>query len=87
MSRMTPLGLTFRYMNIVFPGKNIDELGNLLADEFAFRGPFHEFDRWFSLSREQFDSLHYAAMAVFKMGVLLFNLVPYLALRIVGWGI
>ena len=40
--------------------------------------------RWFALSRERFDTIHYAAMAFFKMSVFLFNLVPYLALRIVG---
>ena len=40
--------------------------------------------RWFRLSREQFDATHYAGMAIFKLGVVLFNLVPFLALYIVG---
>jgi len=40
--------------------------------------------RWFHLSREQFDALHYAGMSVFKIGILLFNLVPLVALSIVG---
>jgi len=40
--------------------------------------------KWFKLPVEQFDKIHYAAMALFKMGIILFNLVPYLALRIVG---
>jgi len=35
---------------------------------------------WFKLSREQFDGIHYASMAAYKVGVLLFNLVPYVAL-------
>ena len=39
---------------------------------------------WFHLSREQFDALHYAGIALYKIGILLFNLVPYIALRIVG---
>jgi len=39
--------------------------------------------KWFRLSPEQFDTLHYSLMGVFKMGVIIFNLVPYLALRIV----
>ena len=39
--------------------------------------------KWFKLTTEQFDALHYGGMAVFKLGILLFNLVPYLALRIV----
>jgi hypothetical protein len=40
--------------------------------------------RWFRLSREQFDALHYGAIAVYKLGILLFNLVPLIALWIVG---
>jgi hypothetical protein len=39
--------------------------------------------RWFHLSRDQFDALHYGGMAVFKIGILLFNLVPLVALFIV----
>jgi hypothetical protein len=40
--------------------------------------------RWFHVSVEQFDALHYGGMALYKIGILLFNLVPYIALRIVG---
>lgn len=40
--------------------------------------------KWFQLTVEQFDTIHYVGMALFKIGILLFNLVPYLALRIVG---
>jgi Family of unknown function (DUF6868) len=40
--------------------------------------------RWFHLPVEQFDALHYAGMALYKVGILLLNLVPYIALRIVG---
>jgi len=40
--------------------------------------------RWFRLSREQFDALHYAGMSTFKIGIFLFNLVPLIALCIVG---
>ena len=39
--------------------------------------------RWFKLSVERFDAIHYAGMAFFKVGIILFNIVPYLALRIV----
>jgi hypothetical protein len=39
--------------------------------------------RWFHISVEQFDMLHYGGMAVYKLGVLLFNLVPWIALHIV----
>lgn len=38
--------------------------------------------RWFELSRERFDALHYGGMALYKLAIVLFNLVPYLALRI-----
>ena len=40
--------------------------------------------RWFRLPDEQFDALHYAGMAIYKVGILLFNLVPYVALLILG---
>ena len=40
--------------------------------------------RWFRLSPEQFDAIHYGAMAAYKIGILLLNLVPYVALRIVA---
>ena len=38
--------------------------------------------RWFRLAPEQFDLVHYAGMAVYKVGILLFNLAPYCALLI-----
>ena len=38
--------------------------------------------KWFRLSREQFDAIHYGGMALFKIGIWLFNLVPLLALYI-----
>ncbi len=40
--------------------------------------------KWFHLSTEQFDSLNFAGMTLYKLGIILFNLVPYLALLIVG---
>ena len=40
--------------------------------------------RWFRLSVEQFDTLHYGGMAIYKVGILLLNLVPYVALLIVS---
>ncbi|MFI3190323.1 hypothetical protein BCS42_06235 [Crenothrix sp. D3] len=39
--------------------------------------------RWFTLSVERFDTIHYAGMAFYKMSIYLFNLVPFLALQIV----
>jgi hypothetical protein len=40
--------------------------------------------RWFRLSAEQFDLVNFAGIVLYKSAVLLFNLVPYIALRIAG---
>jgi len=40
--------------------------------------------KWFNIPVEKFDAIHYSGMAIFKIAILVFNLVPYLALRIVG---
>ena len=40
--------------------------------------------RWFRIPVDRFDTIHYTGMAFFKLAILLFNLVPYLSLRIVG---
>ena len=36
--------------------------------------------KWFNLSDATFDAIHYGGMAVYKIGILLFNLVPLIAL-------
>ena len=36
------------------------------------------------LSTEQFDTVNFAGIVLYKVGILLFNLVPYIALRIVA---
>jgi len=38
--------------------------------------------RWFRLSPDQFDALHYAGMSTLKIGIMLFNLVPFIALPV-----
>jgi hypothetical protein len=38
--------------------------------------------RWFRLLPEQFDAIHYALMGFYKICIIVFNLVPYIALRI-----
>lgn len=40
--------------------------------------------QWFSIAPDRFDEVHYRLMGAYKLGILLLNLVPYLALRIVG---
>lgn len=39
--------------------------------------------RWFRMTNEHFDMIHYSGMALYKVGILLLNLVPYVALTIV----
>ncbi|QRY79838.1 hypothetical protein JVX91_01600 [Pseudomonas sp. PDNC002] len=46
------------------------------AHDFVYR--LHT--RWFALPVEKFDAIHYGGMAIYKIGVLLFNLAPLLAL-------
>jgi len=40
--------------------------------------------KWFKLSPEKFDEIHYAGITFFKIVVYVINIVPYIALRIVG---
>jgi hypothetical protein len=38
--------------------------------------------KWFQLSRPAFDATHYAGMAFYKILIFVFNLIPYLVLRL-----
>ena len=40
--------------------------------------------RWFKMSEETFDAIHYAGILFFKVFVFVFNVIPYCALLIVG---
>ncbi len=55
-----------------------------LCFKFAHEWMHRFHSRWFRLSVEQFDASHYTVMAMYKIGIILFNLVPYIALRIIG---
>jgi hypothetical protein len=46
----------------------------------AHDGLYRLHSHWFSMSKETFDMLHYAGMALFKIAIMVFNLVPLLAL-------
>lgn len=50
-----------------------------LAHDWVYR--LHR--KWFKLSVESFDTIHYSGIGLFKICIFVFNLVPYLALRIV----
>ncbi len=52
----------------------------VFAHDWMYR--FH--GRWFKLPVETFDALHYAGLAVYKIGILLLNLVPLVALCVVS---
>jgi len=54
-----------------------------LMFRFAHDWMFAVHGRWFQMTQGQFDAAHYAAMAFYKTGIILLNLVPYLALLIV----
>ena len=49
---------------------------------FAHDWMFRIHTRWLKLSSEKFDAIHYAGIGLFKMTIVIFNVVPYLALRI-----
>ena len=40
--------------------------------------------RWFKLSEERFDLVNYAGMALYKITIIVLNIVPYFALRIIA---
>lgn len=40
--------------------------------------------RWFYIKRENFDFIHYTGIAFYKLAIFMFNLVPYIVLRIVS---
>ena len=46
---------------------------------------FRMHSKWFKVSRETFDAIHYSCMAFYKICIIMFNLVPLIALRIAGW--
>jgi hypothetical protein len=45
---------------------------------------FHLHGRWFNLSAEHFDVLHYTGIAIYKIGIILLNVVPLIALCIIS---
>ena len=49
------------------------------AHDWIYR--FHS--KWYQIPQDRFDAIHYAGMVLFKILILMFNLVPYLALRII----
>ena len=60
----------------------------LLVGMFVFALPhgwlYRLWGRWFRISQEQFDAIVFASLVIYKTGILLLNLIPYIALRIVA---
>jgi len=52
----------------------------LFAHDWVYK--FHS--KWFKLSVDRFDEIHYTGITFLKIAVFVFNIVPYFALRIVG---
>ena len=50
------------------------------AHDWVYR--FH--GKWFKLSVDTFDAIHYCGIALFKTCIFFFNVVPYFALLIAG---
>ncbi len=80
--------MTFETIRAVFAWCTVINMGLLLwwvvfiflAHDWTYRCHC----KWFKLSEESFDAIHYGGMAIFKLGIFMFNLVPYLAMRIAG---
>ena len=39
--------------------------------------------RWFYLEQQNFDTVHYAGIAFYKLSIILFNIAPYFSLKII----
>ena len=51
---------------------------------FAHEWIYRIHSRWFKLPVETFDAIHYTGLAIYKIGIILFNLVPWIALCILS---
>ena len=51
---------------------------------FARNGLLWWWSKWVRVSVEQFDLLNIAGITIYKLGIFLFNLVPCIALYIIG---
>jgi hypothetical protein len=42
--------------------------------------------RWFNISKAQFELINYCGMGLFKLCIFVFNLAPFIALRVIELG-
>lgn len=40
--------------------------------------------RWFNLRLDTFDALHYGLLGIYELGIILFNLVPWITLQFIN---
>ena len=80
--------MTIEMMRAVLGWCSIINMGLLLywflILMFAHDWVYRWHTKWFKLSPDTFDTIHYAGIAFFKIVVFVFNIVPYFALCIVG---
>jgi len=50
---------------------------------FAHEWLYRMHSRWFKIPVETFDTIHYAGISIYKIGIILFNLVPLIALHFI----
>ena len=78
---ITTLKAFFMWCSIINGGLLvISSIMCLVAQDFTYR--MHS--KWFNISREAFNVAIYSFIGLFKVLFIMFNLVPYLALLIVG---
>ena len=80
--------MTIELMRDVFMWCAIINIG-LMLFSFLFLCLGHDLvyrvhTKWFQITKEQFDALWYALLGFYKICIFLFNIVPYVALCIVG---
>jgi hypothetical protein len=51
---------------------------------FAHDWVYRMHSKWFYLEQQRFDAIHYAGIAFYKLSIIIFNVAPYLALRIIA---
>ena len=54
-----------------------------LAFIFAHDQIYKIHSKWFNISIEKFDVINYSGMGIFKMIILVFNIIPFIALCII----
>ena len=57
----------------------------ILFIAFAHDWVYRWHTKWLKMSVEQFDAIHYKAILFYRIAILVFNLVPYLALCIIDF--